>query len=533
MRVRLRALTAKDEKGNVINKRMDREGVDMTQQVCFGLLTHKFLSLRRKKKTEYEDTFDHKFDVREFLENKRKIPDDHEIKSIIAGARKGRNQQLEYYQDSAFIENLVLVKLENLPEIDNEEFRDKCLTILNEKEFEFLNQKISIFSRGKLSSKELFNSFCDFFGELNAFEMFSYYIKSVENPKLTKTLDHELFIQCQNLKTIRKSILKGNSTYLELFQKLSHYISENICRRFHAGIMSNEKSYKKDSNILFQFIGILKAMHMKEILKFKYLSNFLEDDHSIDQIHEILFLNYKEIDQYLNKIPNRDILMCFLYFNLAVSRLDGKVVVNSKTKLNPNLNKLFLRHFPEFAKEHHFRVDSEDEDYNIPVRKHSRHEEEERNLNILSKANMEKIKNTFHSKISKNYSMKVKDVFVSHQDDLNTHGIRDEDLTNKYDFPTFGGNPTNTPTPIPAPATKKKEKKRLPVTNAWAGNDLYIYTQKGMSKKEMNELFPTLGDEDPPLEGSPRLNATAHIQPAQQGWGPAPTLQQAAGKFYL
>jgi hypothetical protein len=40
-------------------------------------------------------------------------------------------------------------------------------------------------------------------------------------------------------------------------------------------------------------------------------------------------------------------------------------------KINPNLNKIFLRHFPEFGKDHHIKMTSDEEDYEVEVKRPS------------------------------------------------------------------------------------------------------------------------------------------------------------------
>lgn len=52
-----------------------------------------------------------------------------------------------------------------------------------------------------------------------------------------------------------------------------------------------------------------------------------------------------------------------MYFNVVCLRFEDKGKLTSQSKINPNLLKLFLRHFPKLAKEKNYELQSEDEDY--------------------------------------------------------------------------------------------------------------------------------------------------------------------------
>lgn len=162
-------------------------------------------------------------------------------------------------------------------------------------------------------------------------------------------------------------MINGNKTFADLFKKITRVLAENTQARFTAQVIDNKKPFKKEKSIIFQFIGCIKAMNFSDILRFKYLSNFCQDENTVDIIKQVLFVRKDKVNEKLSEIPNLDIILSFLYFSLATSRFEGKVIVNMLSKINPNLNKLFLRHFPTFAQERRLDIESDDEDYKIPV----------------------------------------------------------------------------------------------------------------------------------------------------------------------
>ena len=231
-------------------------------------------------------------------------------------------------------------------------------------------------------------------------------------------------------------------------------------------------------------------MHFKEILKFKYLSNFVENNNTVETIKQALFEPFHKLDELLSAIPNFDILMSFIYFNLAVSRFEGKVVTNHKSKINPNLNKLFLRHYPEYAGQYKLEIESEHEDYEVPTNKPSDFGDE-LTLNDVKLPNRKHIKEQFKS------NNRVVDVFALNKDEVADHKLEDEDLSNRYDFPDLEGKDQQEAFAAPVKVVKNTlsvNERKLKNKTGWDRTELYVYNKKKISKMEENELFPSLGD---------------------------------------
>ena len=426
------------------------------------------------------------------------------------------------------VQSFILPLLSSLPEIDNEGLQDLCLQHMSKRDWEGLGRKVSQYKRRKIYAQDLFEGFEDFVGRKMAFVLFGHFTKTIENPKTVIDLENELFHQALDIPFAHNCLLKGNKTYVRLFEKIRNSIAENIFKRFDAGLLNEKNSIKKDQNILFQFIGCIKAMHFKEILKFKYLSNFVENDKTVEIIKQALFEPFDKLEEKLSTIPNIDILMSFIYFNLAVSRFDGKVVTNHKSKINPNLNKLFLRHYPDYAGEYKLEIESEHEDYEVPKNKPEGFGSE-LTLNDVKLPNRKHIKEQFRS------NNKVVDVFALNKDDVADQKLEDEDLTNRYDFPDIGGKDQQEAFAAPVKIVKNTlsvNERKLKNKTGWDRTELYVYNKKKISKMEENELFPTLGDmrmEEPePVYKQEKISKKEEkkqkIQQANnQGWEPSPS----------
>lgn len=193
-----------------------------------------------------------------------------------------------------------------------------------------------------------------------------------------------------------------------------------------------------------------------------------------------------------NELSNSDILMSFIYFNVSALRLANKPIQVEKEAVNPNLAKVFLRHYAEFAKQNNFDIDSDEEDYVIPV---TRHHGEGITLDDLTPNIKPPVVKPPPMRYKKGQAQqddggkqtgsvsalagKKTDIFAA---DDKTKGIKKSDLNNKFEFPTLGESP--------APPVKAVNSA------SWGRGDLYLYDRPGaLTKKDIEEHFPTLGNE--------------------------------------
>lgn len=172
--------------------------------------------------------------------------------------------------------------------------------------------------------------------------------------------------------------------------------------------------------------------------------------------------------------------------------------------------KIFLRHYPDFAKSNQLPLDSSEDDYELPVRKGALEGEEGADDNQEQEGQQgqpqkgpkpstsrggrgKNIKNPPPPKQTAGDSFgginqtttslgKKTDLFTGD----GTSSLKESDLKNEIDFPSLGGPP--------APAKKPSAQ------SSWgrqAAPDMYIYENKNkaLSKKEQEELFPKLGSD--------------------------------------
>lgn len=201
--------------------------------------------------------------------------------------------------------------------------------------------------------------------------------------------------------------------------------------------------------------------------------------------------------------------MSFIYFNVSSLRLANKPIQAEKDVLNPNLAKLFLRHYDSFAKQNKLIIESDEEDYVIPATRHKKSEEitlDNLTPNIkpppVKPPPTRQKKNTQQSDTVKpqdsisSAAGKKTDIFVA---DEKTKAIKESDLKNKFEFPSL----TESPQPQPK-ATN---------SSSWGRGDLYLYEKPGaLSKKEQEEHFPTLGM-DPAKPEKPKVQPVIKPQP--------------------
>lgn len=124
-------------------------------------------------------------------------------------------------------------------------------------------------------------------------------MKTVTNPKHLKVLDDILFNEAKRISSKADSLVIGNKTYSDFFEKIVQALTENIFKRVTEGTLDPKKAPKKDQSILFQLIASLHLMHPNEITRFKMLTNFLEGEKSVDCMEKLIYLPKNEVQKNL------------------------------------------------------------------------------------------------------------------------------------------------------------------------------------------------------------------------------------------
>jgi hypothetical protein len=65
----------------------------------------------------------------------------------------------------------------------------------------------------------------------------------------------------------------------------------------------------------------------------------------------------------IDKIGINDLLVIFTYINMALVNFEIEQKSQSLLKINPNLLKIFLRHYPKYAESKNYELFSDEEDY--------------------------------------------------------------------------------------------------------------------------------------------------------------------------
>ena len=304
--------------------------------------------------------------------------------------------QINWFKEMPLCEDIKIVELEKLAESDMREFGDKCLREINELKFQKICERTQAYMNSKCSEGELFQDFQKVFGNRDAFEFFAYYIKTVQDPDIYYDLEQELIYRCNKLRTENINILSNNQKFTDFFSKIEAGLAENIFQRFKAGTLSMDSPCIKNQMVLFQYFGVLKKMFKGEIVKLKNLNRFLESPKSIHLMIDSFFIPKSEIQRHWNKINSSDIILAFLFFHIGGQKLTGMKVRLETAKINPNLNKIFLRHYPEFAKDMGLKIDSEQEDYVMQAKRYVDSDEENEDEEEVDLEEEPKGKNNSH-----------------------------------------------------------------------------------------------------------------------------------------
>lgn len=421
------------------------------------------------KRIQLVDLFEHYINVPTYtIEEEKNLIYEHTHPEKAKGGKQLREEDICY-------EDVKFTKVEKKHNVNFADFISKVKHIIDNKSEKELVVYTGAYAKSGMIAKELFDKFASIFGPILVYKYFQYYAKTVKIPQkmyeLEEFLDRKLQLKPQK----NKNIILDVKTWRDFFNKITNEVSANIIARV-AKNSASDKKHKVSQGRLVQLLGCIKALTIKEFIKFKYLSNFLKDQESKKNLQRSLVVPVNRSAQMLDRISTEDALIMFLYFNLASMKFEGKTITTS-TKLNPNLMKLFLRHYPDVAKRYSVSILSEDEDYEEVEGRYAEMEEAD---NVKGRRNIKRPEPSL-------LLATKKDVLVSKEDDhLN--------LEDKYDFPSL-----NPPLPKPKPLDAKDSKTKG-YSKGWGANATVIYENEAIKKKALNEEFPSLEDKSKPQE---------------------------------
>lgn len=372
-------------------------------------------------------------------------------------------------------EDVKFVKVEKKHNVNFADFIGKTKQVTDFNAEKELIVHAGAYNKGGMAAKDLFERFSSIFGPILVYKYYQYYSKTVKNPQKICELEEFLDRKLQELPIKNKNILLDVRTWRDFFTKITSEVSSNIMDRI-AKKATADKQYKVSQGRLVQLLGCVKALTIKEFIKFKYLSNFLKDQESKKNLQRSLVVPENRSSQMLDRIGTDDILIMFLYFNLGSLKFEGKSITTG-LKLNPNIMKLFLRHYPDVAKRYAMSIESDEEDYEEVEGKFA---ERKNSDNFKGRRNIKKAEPQL-------LLATKKDVLTTKDDDhLN--------LNDKYDFPTLA---PPLPKPVPKDANDAKAKG---FNKGWGANATILYENESTKKKALNEEFPSLNNVPKPEE---------------------------------
>ena len=320
------------------------------------------------------------------------------------------------------------------------------------------------FEDGRVEPKKLFAQFEAIVGPESAPRHFWALAHSLADPRLTEQLMDLLQKALRQLRFRHNNLLASTRTYLDFFRRLSDEIAANLVDRVYARALSLKRRHQLPRERLFQLIGALQALDLREFFRLKYIGNFLVSVDSKQVLQRALFVPVGKVQLMLAKVDAQDLLLLSLYVNFGLSRFENDLNGVDPARVNPNLLKLFLRHYPKLADEVRFDLDSDPEDYDF------KEPAEEARKHVLSAVAPKDRRDPGNDKrVSAVVGAKV-----------SVFGQESSLIPMKFEFPALD---TGFEQKGQAKAAKTKEP-------------LLVYSNEAMKMKAFEEDFPELGQED-------------------------------------
>lgn len=343
------------------------------------------------------------------------------------------------------------------------------------------------FFREKISAAQLFDLFARVFGPRLCFKYFHAYQCTVKSARRREECAAELQRRLAALPFRHRNLLVGAETWKGLFARLAEEIAANIRRRLEAKTLLPDRGYRFNKLRLFQLMQSVKSLSLRDIIRFKFLANFLQEIGGRAHLARAMLGPMEAVQKTLDRVANTDILVMFLYFNIVELLFEERLRVAADAAYNPNLLRLYFRHYPDQAARFQYSLLSEAEDYEetpAPPSKAPSRESERRGWAWPTE---EARAPAPEPKVAVFASQPAAAVF-----------------RNDFDFPSLVANRA----PAAPPATAKR--------SGWGSDVTVLYTNEVGRRKAYDEEFPDLGSESQPAPSAPppvSLQPTAGRRP--------------------
>lgn len=451
----------------------DREGVDMTRM----------LLSKRKMETKVSDPVSDKkryngelsaIDLFEHMVTTPNATQDEERDLVFNHNRDLKRKDYKYPQ--VYLEEVRFTKIESKTGHSFHEFLNRAKLILSRGSEDKLKRVTSNFVKTKMSADKLFDQFQEIFGPFLVFKYLHHYSKCVKNEAKAKEISELVDYELNGLMFVKKNKIANLVSWRDFFNLIVAEISKNLFRRLETGKITPTKIYSLQKDRIGQLIGCVRGLCLQDFINFSLLNNFLRHEDSKKNLQTSLVVPIKRSDGILDRIKTKDLLVMFLYFNIGTMKFEGKSLTKSN-KHNPNLLKIFLRHYPKVAKDYNYKLKSDDEDY------------EEVHTKDKAEREMMKNKEKKVEKVGKYDNLAKEDVLLVKDDDH-------LDIENKYDFPTLETGKKKSQKEVEE-KEKEKEKNAIKRTvNGWGATLNVVYQNEATKKKALAEEFPSLGNDE-------------------------------------
>jgi len=409
----------------------------------------------------------------------------------------------DYEQDkNVYFEEIKFKRDDKKTAASFRDFEEKVMQILPAKYDKDISKATHSFIKFSITPEELFKAFLNIFGPILVYKYIYLYYRTLKNEKLANDLYNCLLREISKLKFRHKCILREVKTWKDFFHKVSDEIEANIVDRIENNKLDIAKHYRISTTRMFQLFGSIKTLTLKELSKFKYLNNFLQNPDAKSTLQRFMFVPADKAQSMLHKISNMDILVMFIYFNLSVTKFEFSLGAYDNKKINPNLLKVFMKHYVNFAKKKNYDIVTDEEDFK----------------------ETEGVSNVEHTKPTSNAPTKVNKPQTSQYYKAPLEPKRQvfaEELTNNigvnFEFPEL---PDVKNEPL-KPKANTDKKLVTSTAKGWGGDSTLLYTNEASKRKAMQEEFPELKTED---NSSNLLNKMQQNKKQESGWGAASNL---------
>lgn len=453
-------------------------------------------------KENYERRIDH-IELMDHLVDEKMYNLDEERDMIYdKGAPRSKNGKRddEYEQEkTVFFEEIKFKRDDKKTVASFRDFEEKVMQILPAKFDKDISKATHSFIKLSISPEELFRAFLNIFGPILVYKYLYLYYRTLKHEKLASDLYNVLLREISKMKFRHKCILRDVKTWKDFFHKLSDEIEANIFDRIENNKLDISKAYRISTTRMFQLFGSIKTLTLKELSKFKYLNNFLQDPDAKAVLQRLLFVPADKAQSMLHKVSNMDILVMFIYFNLSVTKFEFSLGTYDNKKMNPNLLKVFMKHYINFAKKKNYDIVTDEEDF-----------KETEGVNNVEQSKPHK---TAPAKVNKPQNSQYYKTPIEPK-----RQVFAEELTNNVvmsmDFPELPGVKTETAKP-----KDNKDKKAVKSTaRGWGGESTLLYVNEASKRKAMQEEFPELKAED---NSDNIVNKVQQPKKQESGWGAA------------